>query len=92
MATYTASEAVHKTLGAATVDTVRLTKRVSRVEVVNRDTAEVLYVTFNGTNPTVAGDNTRVIPAGMAFEWPAPTDTIKLISSGAALYSVQGVP
>lgn len=91
MASFLVRKRKHATLTGATVDTVKLQDPTSTVEVVNRDAALTIYFTVNGTDPTVAGDDTIVLPPSAAYHWLAPTDTVKLISSGAAAYSVQGV-
>jgi hypothetical protein len=50
------------TLGASTVDTVTFFDAPERVEVVS-DGADEVYVTTDGSTPTVSGDNTYIIPA-----------------------------
>lgn len=100
MATYSAATAVHKTSGVATVDTVTLTANAAPLEVVNRGTVDPLYVTVGLTTdvpaaPTVAGDDTYVIPPGGVRTIPvtgATTGTdyvVKLIAASATAYSVR---
>ena len=91
MASFLVHKRKHATLVGSTVDTVKLQDPTSSVEVVNRDAALTIYFTVDGTDPTVAGDDTIVLPPSAVHHWLAPTDTVKLISSGAAAYSVQGV-
>ena len=93
MAALTAHHAAHATLTAATVDTVTLDQPIGWVEVLNRDASAVIYVTANGVDPTVAGNDTLAVPAGQKLILPTQREfgaaTVKLISSAAAAYSVQ---
>ncbi len=91
MATYTVSRAKHATLVGSTADTVTLKPHENGVEVRNRATADVIYVTFDGAVPTVAGNDSFYIAAGEIYYYRKPTTRVRLISSGAAAYSVQGV-
>ena len=100
MATYTKTRTMHATLVAATVDTVTLSVVSSTVEVVNRGATGDIFLTLDGTAPTVSGDDTFVVAANTArvFGNPlgivdaphgdTPTTTVKLISSGTPSYSV----
>jgi hypothetical protein len=92
MASHSVALAKHATLSAATVDTVTLTKVYRAVEVLNRSASDVIYATFNGATPTDAGDDTIAVPAGAVYTWERNCSAVTLISSGAAAYSVQGVP
>lgn len=82
-----------KTLVAATVDTVTFTGDVDDVEIVSHDGAAAIYVTVDGSTPTVAGEGTRVLPAAIgALVTRAPgsgNTVVKLISAGTPTYSVQ---
>lgn len=95
--TGTGGIAVHaKTLVANTVDTVTLDSDWDWVEVVS-DGAGALYVRVDGSNPTVAGPNAFVLPAGVASsrEIKVRTSTptvVKLISPGTPTYSVMALP
>lgn len=101
MASYSALFAVHKTLTAATVDTVTLTESVGVVEIANRGTTDPLYVTVGGTpassvaDPTVGGDDTSWVPAGgvrtvRTAAVAAGVDlVVKLIAATGVAYSVQ---
>jgi hypothetical protein len=100
VATVSAARATHKTLTANTVDIVTLTAdRVELLEVANRNAAGEIYFTVGSAanvpaDPTVGGDDTYMIPAGMAVRnLPVPdqqTDlVVKLISSAATAYSVR---
>lgn len=89
MANYKAAWAVHKTTSPAVVDEVTLTSSSARVEVINRG-SDSLFFTLNTLPPTVAGDNTQVVPPGAALDVSAPSgDTVvRIISNSAVDYSV----
>lgn len=96
MASYTVAADLHgayaKTLVANTVDTVTFTDDIDRVEVTSNGAAAV-YVTVDGSTPTVAGAGTFELPAGAASvrEIAVPTaggTVVKLISAGTPVYSV----
>lgn len=94
MAAYTVDRAKHATLVAATVDTVTLSE-FSVVEVLNRDGVAAIYFTTDGSTPTVAGDNTQVLPAAVGGVQVSTinisgTNVVKLISAGTPSYSVTG--
>jgi hypothetical protein len=96
VASYTVAADLHgayaKTLVASTVDTVTFTDDIDRVEITSNGAAAV-YVTVDGTTPTVAGAGTFELPAGAASvrEIAVPTaggTVVKLISAGTPVYSV----
>lgn len=96
MASYTVAADLHgayaKTLVANTVDTVTFTDDIDRVEVTSNGAAAV-YVTVDGSTPTVAGAGTFELPAGAAsvrvIAVPTAGGTVvKLISAGTPVYSV----
>lgn len=93
MATLSAATAKHATLTTTAVDTVSFTQPFEHVEVVNRDTADYIYITYgvDPADPTAAGDNTLVVPPGsvVTIDWGA-SYKVKIIGDGGA-YSVQGV-
>jgi hypothetical protein len=84
------------TTTADQVDTVTFEENVRIVEVISNGAAEV-RVTNGGSTPAIgsAGESTIAfrLPAGVGgvLEVPMPedVDTLKLVSSGAALVSVQ---
>jgi hypothetical protein len=83
------------TLVADTVSTVTLPAPApSTVEIVNVDGSAEVYVSVDGTNPTVDGDGFWVLPAAIGFLQLDPrasssgTATVKLISSGTPKVSV----
>lgn len=90
---------LHGTLTAATVATVTVDGPFGSLVVVNHG-SDAIYLTHGKVAgdvvaPTVAGNDTDVVPAGGA--WAADpivnhdqTHTVKLISSGAPAYSVLG--
>lgn len=86
----------HVTLVASTVSTVNLTTNAGRIEVVNVDGAAAVYFTTDGSDPTVAGDDTHVLPAAVSGvevddETAGTTSTVKLISSGTPTVSVRAL-
>lgn len=97
MASYQGDRAVHaKTLVAATVDTVTLSRPCRQVEVLSHDGAAAIYFTVDDSTPTVAGGNTFALPATpCALEVDTadnqPPTVVKLISSGTPTYSVTAV-
>lgn len=97
MTTVTKLLCYHGTLAASTVDNVTIQNPVPTLTVVNRSGASEIYFTVDGvTVPTVAGDNTYVLPAtigSLTVQVPTSTTptggvTVKLISSGTPTYSV----
>lgn len=97
MASYTIAAgdtAAHdKTLVASTVDTVTFTDTIRAVEIISDGTAAI-YLTTDGTTPTVSGPKTSKLPAGTITSLTlTPTSgeatAIKLISPGTPTYSVQ---
>lgn len=95
MATYTvlATEfgAYEKTLVASTVDTVSFTRDIGSVEVLNESTTVGIYFTTSGTAPTIGGGAGFYVPPASFRIVPSGDDDIKIISSGAAKYSVSEV-
>lgn len=82
------------TLAAGVVTTVTLTQDWNTVEVINRSgTAEIFFRT-DGTNPTVGGNDSEMLPAAVGsvvvdVESGAAT-VVKLISAGTPTYGVRG--
>lgn len=96
MATATHAKSVHNTLTGTTADTVTITG-YDVVQVINRDSADLLYVSYDGTDsPTVAvaeADGTDVVLPGGYIEFDAGgTDggAISVVGDGGA-YSVVGI-
>lgn len=93
MADYTVGEdklAAHdKTLAASTVDTVTFFDAPSSVEVLS-DGAAKIYVTTDGSAPTVGGDGTRIIPDSPCARMIGMESgkAVKLVSAGTPTYSV----
>lgn len=93
-----------KTLVAATVDTVTFAYDLDVVRIV-KNAGPAVYVTVDGTTPTVSGNNTDFVPAdvvailelgvprsvGDDVHTGAVSTVIKLISAGTPTYSVIGV-
>lgn len=82
------------TLTASTVATVAITDAwPDGITVVNRSQTGTIWVRLDGTDPTVAGDD--CYPVLGARHFPATTVrkeavTVKLISSAALDYTVEG--
>lgn len=96
MAAYTVPAgkiAVHnKTLVANVVDAVSFERDPDQVEVLT-DGAAVLYVTTNGTTPTIGGQDCWIIPA-VACARVIPhngNQAVRLLSAGTPKYSVTAV-
>jgi hypothetical protein len=85
---------IHDTLEANTVATVTLSVGLQYVEVGNLGTDSVtdrIYVTVDGADPTVAGDDCYVVPANSAVDIDSPKSgntVVKLISAGTPDYWV----
>ena len=86
-----------KTLVASTVDTVTFTSQeVEQLKVWTDGTAAV-YVSLDGSTPTVSGAHCFKIPAAATaiaerFNVQQLSPTIKLISAGTPVYSVSLAP
>ena len=88
------------TLSTTTVDTVTLTQPWDRIEVANHDSAQPLYVTFNGATPTAAGDDCSYVGPNQSIVVPAPQlnsvlgstnwHKVSVIGSGN-VYTVEGL-
>ena len=93
----------YDTLVATVVSTVTFSRTDShsfeQLEVINVDGASEIYFIIadgldNPTNPTVAGDDTRVIPAvrGQSYKMPlrggSKAVTVELISAGTPAFGV----
>jgi hypothetical protein len=79
-----------KVLTASTVDTVDFAEDTEYVEIVSSGDAKI-YVSADGSTPTVSGGNTYVVPAvacARTFRHWKPDGVVKLISSGTPTYSV----
>lgn len=81
----------HVTLVAATVANVALDDPgQDAIYVTNRHATVEAFATVNGVNPTVGGDDTYLIPAGMRTAKilvPAGAVDLRLISSGTPAIS-----
>jgi hypothetical protein len=98
MASYTPAVSCHKTLTATTADTVTLSQAFAKVEVVNRDTADLIYVTYGASagdaaTPVAEADGTLVVMPLSVLVLDANNRggfVVKVVGDGGA-YSVQGV-
>lgn len=83
----------HGTLTANVVKTVSITDAwPGGIEVINRSQTGEIYVTLDGTTPTVGGADTFVVLGSRYFgndRIGDDTVTVKLISSAALAYSVE---
>lgn len=90
MATYEVNRAKHATTTANVVDIVVLKYVANGFDVINLGPSS-LYLSFSETNPTVAGDDFDIVPAGAAQFYPDSDrhlPAIKIISGSATTYSV----
>lgn len=100
MTTRTVSRAAHATLVAGVADSVVLNATYQSITVVNRGD-DFLYVTTDGTVPTVAAAESLVLPPRTSSDLPvltplsatAPTTTtVGVISASSVAYSVTVSP
>lgn len=96
MATSSKSKSDTNTLGAATEDRVTITGNHTYIEVVNLDTAALIYCLIGNASvgaATVAGDNCEVVLPGerlpLLNQWGGAA-TVSLISAGTPAYQVVG--
>ena len=86
---------MHGVTTANVVSTVALGVDVGAVEILKRDTAGELFISVDGSDPTVGGNGFEILPEGVSsISLPSLTrgDTIvKLISSSAVRFSVKGL-
>lgn len=91
----------HLTLTGNTVSTVTFTDNSSRMEIINRDAADEVFVSYDGTAnpaaPTVGGnDNDVVLKAVGATTVIRRVNsqpiTVKLIAATATKVTVRGIP
>jgi hypothetical protein len=71
-----------------TAQTRNRTPRFGYVDVINVDGGGIVYVRVDGTNPTVGGDNSYVVPALKDAKVTIPLDetsvTVRLIASASS--------
>lgn len=91
MASYSVDKAKHATLVASTVDTITFTSDSPGplCKVSNWSASAVIYCRIDGTDPTVAGDNTYRIGSGSFITLLPRGNAVKVISSGTPDYSVE---
>lgn len=80
-----------KTLVAGTVDSVSFAEDPKWVRIVT-DGAAKMYVTLDGSEPSVSGTHTHIVPAAaceVLLEHGYGSRPVKLISGGAPVYSVE---
>lgn len=79
--------------GAATSRT--LERVIANVQVLNRDGADEIYFTVDGSTPVVGAEDNFVLPAAISArtEAVAEDDTVvvKLISAGTPTYSIEAI-
>lgn len=78
-------------LTANTVATVSIDNAQRGIDVINRDQAGEIFVTLDGTTPTVAGDNCYIVLGARFFDTQGiATATVKLISALPLRYTIEG--
>lgn len=91
----------HITLGAGVVSTVTFTDGSSQCEIVNRDAADEVFYSYNGTatppDPTSGGNDFDIVPkiAGTAVRFRRTSSlpiVVKLIAAVATKVTVRGIP
>jgi len=87
MATYTVSVSKTATLIGGTPDTVRFPSAF-RLEIYNHSSTTFIWVRWDGTDPTVEGDNSVPVSPGGVRVIHAPAQEIRLIASSPAKYTV----
>lgn len=89
-----AGRAKSGTLTSNVVTSVEITDAwPAGIEVINRSGTGEIWVRLDGVNPTVAGDDCYVVLGARRFEPQTvgrESVTVKLISSGALKYTVEG--
>lgn len=83
----------YATLSNGSVSQIAMTTKTSRVQVVNVTGSVAVYFRVDGTNPTVAGDNTYVLPAvaGASVTVDVDIDSLPVVKFIAAGTPVVGV-
>lgn len=82
------------TLVANTADTVTLlanTPSPQPVEIINLDATNVIWVKFDATAATVAGDDCFPVPPNSTWIPPVSITTLSLISSGTPQYTISRI-
>lgn len=85
--------AYNKTAVAATVDTITFADDRGTVRVYNDSGTAAIFFTVDGTTPTVNGATCYRVAAtvgGWTDVAAGATKTVKVISSGTPVYSVEG--
>jgi hypothetical protein len=78
-------------LTANAVATVSVDNAQRGLDIVNRDMTGEIWVTLDGSTPTVAGDNCYVVLGARYFDTQGTTTaTVKLISTQALRYAIEG--
>lgn len=100
MAAYAEIRSKTATLSTTTVDTVTLGQPWDRIEVANQSTTLPLYVTFDGTTPTAAGDDCSYVGPSQSIVVRAPQlnsslgttiwHKVSIIGNGN-IYTVEGL-
>lgn len=81
---------------ANAVDTTTFNATIGVVEIINMDGADALYVSVDGSEPVVAGDNTHVMPAAVgSMRLAVPSSgnpQVKVVSASPVTYSLSWSP
>lgn len=83
-----------ETLVPNTEDRVKFAEDLRNVEVLNLDEASAIYVTVDGSAPTVGGEDCIFLPPRSVRTLVSHSESnteVRLISEGAATYSVSRV-
>lgn len=92
MAAIAVARVKNGTLLAAVVDTITFGQSAGEVRITNLSAALAIYITLDGSAPTIAGDDCYAI-APLQTRSFGPADVsrpvVNIISSGAAVYSVE---
>lgn len=82
----------HGQLVAATVTTLAIDAYMIQITVTNRSQTGEIYFTVDGTTPVVGADGTYLCLGSRVVSPPSvpSATTVKLLSTGTPLYTVEG--
>ncbi len=87
---------LHGTTAPGVVLPITLDKKYRRGAVMNRDGADEVWFTTDGTDPVIGADGCGVLPAAIGeipvdFTYGAGTPVVKMISASVVDVSVRGL-